>query len=144
MSHNIFLESPDCILQAWRDMRYSLQDCKDDEILINTIANFWNKAPISKNYIDPETPKDWSYDWELVESKKYCSFTIGLCIESTFRLLGYKCYILHCVDDFLGDYFAVKYKDYYFNVETNVVKSLPKNTKIIDTYEFKNKRYDFY
>jgi hypothetical protein len=86
-------------LVIWREFRDSLETSEDP---IQSVIDFYNRAPISRLNADPFTPSTWPDPWELLEENNYCPFVKILAICYTLQLtdcLSQATYVIHTAYD---------------------------------------------
>lgn len=90
-----FYESFENRIKQWLDFRTKLEKDNDP---VQTVIDFWNKAPISYITCDPFDRSTWLDPWNLIEENNYCEFSKILAIYYTLAL----------TDRFQDSYFEIQ------------------------------------
>ncbi len=70
-------------LAAWRQFRDSL---KEHSSPLESVAEFWSRAPFVNLYLDPNDPKSWPDPWHIVLDLKLDDLAICLGMLYTLKL----------------------------------------------------------
>jgi hypothetical protein len=81
-------------LAAWRDFRETLEVHEDP---LQSVMDFYDRAPRVSIQTDPWDQDTWPTPWELVNENQYCDFA---------RVLG-MCYSLQLTERFKGSIFEI-------------------------------------
>lgn len=81
-------------LAAWHDFRQSLETAEDP---LQSVIDFYNRAPMVSINTDPYSNDTWLDPWELVLENQYCEFC---------RVLG-QCYSLQLTERFSDTDFEI-------------------------------------
>jgi len=72
-------------LARWKTFRKSLDDLDLDEA-IGRVAEFWQSAPFSPYYLDPDNTSNWPDPWTLLLENYYCDVAKALGMLYTIKL----------------------------------------------------------
>src|SRR5438270_4117448 len=143
---NPFLASPRERLTLWKALRSSLANMPEAEQLA-AVAKFWAQAPLHKFAYDVEKPETWPSPWEMISEGDWCSRSVGIGIEFTLRLGGWKPerLTLHLIRDLDRSdmMFVVEIDDnYYLNYDHGLVSPVPNTTRdFICSWKYCGKSY---
>ena len=74
-------------LREWRQLRLDLKDISLEEQL-NTINQWWSRAPRVNNYIHWNDKSNWLGPWELLAEPGYCELASALGLAYTILLVN--------------------------------------------------------
>ena len=78
--------SPSDRLEDWKTFRKSLTDDLSESEILNRLAEYWTRAPITRFYLDFDHPETWPTPWELIHSGEFCSTGIAYLMFKTLEL----------------------------------------------------------
>jgi hypothetical protein len=86
---NVFLLDFYTRLKAWHQLKEDLKELDIETISIE-VDRFWQKTPMSTNYLHPADIESWPNPWELLNDNRYCLYGRALGMVYTLMLLGIK------------------------------------------------------
>lgn len=75
-------------LARWKTFRKSLDDLGLSEA-IDSVADFWQTAPFSPYYLDPNDANNWPDPWTLLLENYYCDVAKALGMLYTIKLTAH-------------------------------------------------------
>lgn len=85
---NPFLAHPRQLQQIWKDLRRSVADMPLMHDKLTTVCDFWQRAPLSKPYIDYLLPNTWPDPWCILDTRLLDESTVSIGIFYTLLLSG--------------------------------------------------------
>lgn len=85
---NHFLLSPKERLSSWKELRKNIVDLPEI-VQLETVAEYWAKAPLLKMAYDPDDLPNWPSPWEMVHDGNWCCYSVAVGMEATLRLSGW-------------------------------------------------------
>lgn len=83
---NIFLESPEKVIKAWREFRESLQNFENDFNILEKVVDWFATLPESRPYMYWNDPEQWLTPWELIHDGYICRSGKAFLMEQTLYL----------------------------------------------------------
>lgn len=144
---NPFLMSTQERLSQWKLVRTEIKSKPDLEQL-QTIADFWAKAPLSTMAYDPEALDTYPTPWDMINENDWCQNSVAVGMDFTLRLSGWSADRLQIL--MLRDYDRSIQKlvvlvdgKYLLNYEYGSVSELPTtNYDVLDRWVFSGKHYE--
>ena len=78
--------TPEERIARWKEFRDTISN-EDEEVLLNSIAQFFADVPVGARSIDFYTPESWPTPWEILYHKLFCANSISLLIYYTLTLV---------------------------------------------------------
>jgi hypothetical protein len=144
---NPFLMQPRELLSQWKMVRNQLGE-KPEQEQLQTVVDFWNKAPLKKIAYDPETLNEYPSPWDMMNENDWCQNSIAVGMDFTLRLAGWsperlKIKMIRDHDLSIQRLVLVVDGKYLLNYEYGVVAEIPKtNHVILDTWAFTGRHYE--
>jgi hypothetical protein len=78
--------TPEERIARWKEFRDTISN-EDEDVLLNSIAQFFADVPVGARSIDFYTPESWPTPWEILYHKLFCANSISLLIYYTLTLV---------------------------------------------------------
>lgn len=142
---NPFLLSLDERLRHWKELRNSLVSM-DELSCLQTVADFWSKAPLKTIAYDVSDPETWFTPWEMIRNNEWCRSSVAIGMENTLRLSGFSPDRLNLkliLDRNIQEVLLVLIIDdkWVLNYDWGCVRSYQKNHNVLKSWRFVGKSY---
>jgi hypothetical protein len=145
---NPFFLAPPQLSAQWKKIRTELANLPEIDQL-QSVVDFWSKAPQSTMAYDPEELHTYPTPWEMINANDWCRNSIAVGMEFTLRLGGWSANRLQIqmIRDYdISDQKLVLVVDgkYFLNYEYGSVVDIPlqNNRDILATWHFNGKHYE--
>ena len=143
---NWFLLSLEDRLRVWKELRNSLETM-DDATKLQTVAEFWAKAPLKTIAYDINDADTWPTPWEMIRNNDWCRSSVAIGMENTLRLSGFpseRMALKLILDREIQEMLLVLIVDetWVLNYDWNHVRDCSKiKFKTLNSWAFSNKKY---
>jgi hypothetical protein len=145
---NPFLMAPRELLSQWKLIRTELKDKTELEQL-QTVLDFWNKAPLATMAYDPEALDEYPTPWDMMNENDWCQNSIAVGMDFTLRLGGWmqdrlEIHMIRDYDLSIQKLVVVVDGKYLLNYEYGCVTSLPITTKhdVLGRWKYSGRHYE--
>ncbi len=134
-------------MAQWKTVRTQLKE-KSEQEQLQSVVDFWMKAPLKKMAYDPERLDEYPSPWDMMTDNDWCQNSIAIGMDFTLRLGGWdadrlQIKMIRDYDLSVQQLVLVVDGKYVLNYEYGVVADeITSNHDVLDSWTFTGKHYE--